>query len=117
MRHKRNYTPEFREKAVNQVSVSTTTTTSQIAKKLGISSGTLRKWVSRARKKSTSMAIKPVRQYSQKFREGTGTEQDKLILIAENRRLHHELAHAREEKESLKRVLAMYCTEVALYCL
>jgi transposase len=87
----RSYTEEFKQEAVNLAVRSGPV--SKVAKELGIPVATLHSWVN-TRIKAKSSA------------EGRG--QDLTNLFEENRRLHKELAVAKEERDILKKAAAYF---------
>ncbi len=64
------------------------------ASELGIPAGTLHTWVQMLKSKDTSI--------------DTASNKDMATLIEENRRLHKELAIAKEEKEILKKAATYF---------
>lgn len=90
---RRKYTEEFIKDAVNLALKSHSLAAT--ARELGIPVGTLNNWIMKLKQSSPSKS-KP---------EST---QDIATLIEENRRLHKELAVAREEKEILKKAAAYF---------
>jgi len=93
-RMNRKYTKEFKQEAVNLAlkSISITNT----AQELGIPTGTLHTWIRNIKSKGN---------ISTADAEGC---KDMATLINENRRLHKELAIAREEREILKKAAAYF---------
>ncbi len=90
---RRKYTEEFKQGAVNLALKSHSLAVT--ARELGIPLGTLNNWIEKL-KKSTPPKIK------------SDSTPDIATLVEENRRLHKELAIAREEKEILKKAAAYF---------
>lgn len=90
----RKYTKEFKQEAINLALKSPSVDT--IAKELGIPSPTLHSWVHALKKKGNIAAL-----------DANGSK-DMATLIEENRRLHKELAVAKEEREILKKAAAYF---------
>lgn len=90
----RKYTKEFKQEAVNLALKSPSI--DGTAKELGIPTATLHGWI-HALKKQGFMAT-----------GDKNTSKDMATLIEENRRLHKELAIAKEEKEILKKAAAYF---------
>lgn len=88
----RSYPKEFKEEAVSLAVKSPSI--SKIAMELGIPVGTLHTWIKQLKSRSEPEA------------EDAGP--NIAVLIEENRRLHRELAHAREEKDILKKAAAYF---------
>ena len=90
----RSYTDEFKQGAVNlalkSVSIAST------AKELGIPVGTLHTWMHTLKRKGNLARV------------DTEGGQTMAALIEENRRLHKELAIAKEEKDILKKAAAYF---------
>lgn len=90
----RSYTKEFKEEAVKlalkSVSIDKT------AKSLGVPSATLHGWIKLLKNKGSLVTLD---------KDGI---KDMASLLEENRRLHKELAIAREEKEILKKAAAYF---------
>ena len=95
-RKSRKYTKEFKQESVNlalkSVSISTTAT------ELGIPVATLHSWVNQLKNNTNLKSVK----------DDTNKNQSVAALIEENRRLHKELAIAREEREILKKAAAYF---------
>lgn len=90
----KKYTTEFKQEAVNLALKSPSITNT--AKELGIPVGTLHTWIHVLKHKGKLAAV-------------TGnSSKDMATLIEENRRLHKELAIAKEEKEILKKAAAYF---------
>ena len=90
----RRYTAEFKQEAIRLALKSPSA--EKTAKELGIPPGTLYSWIYALKQKSDAS---PVEMKSTK---------DISVLIDENRRLHKELAIAREEREILKKAAAYF---------
>jgi transposase len=90
---RRQYTDEFIKDAVNLALKSHSLAAT--ARELGIPVGTLNNWIIKLKQSSPSKT-KP------------DSINDIATLIEENRRLHKELAVAREEKEILKKAAAYF---------
>lgn len=90
----RNYTEEFKQEAVNLALKSPSI--SKTASELGIPVPTLHNWISQFKMKANSL---------EKINEGG---KNIAALIEENRRLHKELAIAKEEKEILKKAATYF---------
>jgi len=88
-RTSRKYTKEFKQEAVNLALKSACVT--KTAQKLGILAATLHTWIHTLKSKSSPGLV------------NADSGKDMKTLIEENRRLHKELAIAREEKEILKK--------------
>jgi transposase len=93
----RKYTDEFKEEAVNLALKSPAI--SQAAESLGIPAGTLYSWVEQLKKKGKTPNT---------INQKNDAPLDISKLIEENRRLHKELAIAKEEKEILKKAAAYF---------
>lgn len=85
----RKYTKEFKQEAINLALKSPSVDTT--AKELGIPSATLHSWVHQLKKQGKLATV-----------DAKGSK-DMATLIEENRRLHKELAVAKEEREILKK--------------
>jgi transposase len=96
-RQVRKYTKEFKQEAVNLALKSPAVTSA--ARELGIPSPTLNSWIHAFKTPEISQSNK---------KHSTSAEHDVAALLAENRRLHKELAIAREEKEILKKAAAYF---------
>jgi transposase len=90
----RKYTKEFKQEAVNLALKSPSVVNT--AKELGIPSATLHTWIN-VLKNIGSLAI-----------VDSNSAKDMSALVEENRRLHKELAVAKEEKEILKKAAAYF---------
>jgi transposase len=90
----RRYTDEFKQEAVNLALKSSSVI--DVAKELGIPSATLHTWLHTIKTKGDLATV------------DNKSAKDMAILIEENRRLHKELAIAREEKEILKKAAAYF---------
>lgn len=90
----RKYTKEFKQEAVNLALKSPSVDAT--AKELGIPTATLHSWIHTLKKKGNIATI-----------DANGSK-DMAALIEENRRLHKELAVAREEREILKKAAAYF---------
>ena len=90
----RRYTHEFKQQAVNLDLKSPNVT--KTASELGIPSGTLHTWIEQLKVKSKTN------------NQPSHNTPDVAALIEENRRLHKELAVAKEEKEILKKAAAYF---------
>jgi transposase len=90
---RRKYTEEFIKDAVNLALKSHSLAAT--ARELGVPVGTLNNWITKLKQSSPSKT-KP------------DSNHDIATLIEENRRLHKELAVAREEKEILKKAAAYF---------
>lgn len=90
----RKYTKEFKQEAVKLALKSSSI--ANTAKELGIPSITLHGWVNKLKKKGELIST-----------DASGSK-DMATLIEENRRLHKELAIAKEEKEILKKAAAYF---------
>ena len=90
----RKYTKEFKQEAANLALKSPSVDST--AKELGIPTATLHSWVSTLKKKGNIAIID----------ENGG--KDMAALVEENRRLHKELAIAKEEREILKKAAAYF---------
>jgi transposase len=93
----RKYTEEFKKEAVHLALKSPAI--SQAAESLGIPAGTLYSWVEQIKKKDGMPNI---------VNQKNDAQLDVSKLIEENRRLHKELAIAKEEKEILKKAAAYF---------
>ena len=87
----RSYTEELKQEAVNLAVRSGSV--AKVAKELGIPVATLHSWVNLRVKTKSSVREK---------------DQDLAGLFEENRRLHKELAVAREERDILKKAAAYF---------
>ncbi len=85
----RKYTKEFKQEAIQLALKSPSI--AHTAEELGIPSVTLHGWINKLKKKGGLVAM------------DAGGSKDMAALIEENRRLHKELAIAKEEKEILKK--------------
>ncbi len=94
MKQMRRYSKEFKQEAVNLAIKSPSI--SKIANELGIPVATLHAWVSKLKTKFT---------IPQKENDDN---KDVAALLEENRRLHKELAIAKEEKEILKKAATYF---------
>ncbi len=90
----RRYTQEFKQEAVTLALKSPSI--SQTAKELGIPMPTLHSWVSQLKNKTHSIV------------KDNSESKDIAALLEENRRLHKELAIAKEEKEILKKAATYF---------
>ncbi len=90
----RKYTAEFKQEAVNLAFK--LPSISQAAKELGIPMPTLHSWIQQLKSKPTIKEVDP------------NKAQDVAKLLEENRRLHKELAIAKEEKEILKKAAGYF---------
>lgn len=90
----RKYTEEFKQEAVNLALK--LPSISKAAKELGIPLPTLHTWINKMKTKPSVS------------KDGENKPQDIKILLEENRRLHKELAIAKEEKEILKKAAAYF---------
>lgn len=90
----RKYTKEFKQEAVKLALKSSSILNT--AKELGIPIGTLHTWIHVLKKKGNITTV-----------DANGSK-DMAALIEENRRLHKELAIAKEEKEILKKAAAYF---------
>lgn len=91
----RKYTKEFKQEAVNLALKSSNIT--RTAEELGIPPATLHTWIHTLKKKSNSAVV-----------VAADSDKDMKALIEENRRLHKELAIAREEREILKKAATYF---------
>lgn len=90
----KKYTTEFKQEAVNLALRSPSIVNT--AKELGVPPATLYTWIHTIKMKSGSAPA-----------DANGSK-DMAALIEENRRLHKELAIAREEKEILKKAATYF---------
>lgn len=90
----RKYSKEFKQEAVNLAIKSPSI--SKTANELGIPLATLHAWITKFKNKSTVNQC------------GTDDNKDIAALLEENRRLHKELAIAKEEKEILKKAATYF---------
>ncbi len=90
----RKYSKEFKQEAVNLAIKSPSI--SKTAHELGIPLATLHAWVTKLKNKSTIA------------QSGNDDNKDIATLLEENRRLHKELAIAKEEKEILKKAATYF---------
>lgn len=90
----RKYTKEFKEEAINLAVKSPCIAST--AKNLGIPAATLHTWIHNLKKKGSIIKV------------NANSEKDISALIEENRRLHKELAIAKEEKEILKKAATYF---------
>jgi transposase len=92
---KRKYTPEFKQEAITlalkSLSIANT------AQELGIPVATLHTWIHNLKSKGNQTVAGILR-----------GDKDMGVLIEENRRLHKELAIAREEREILKKAATYF---------
>ena len=95
MRQPRKYTKEFKQEAVNLALKSPCI--SKTANELGIPTPTLHTWISQLKKTHSVIKASP-----------NERSQSIAALIEENRRLHKELAIAKEEKEILKKAATYF---------
>ena len=93
-KQRRKYTEEFKKDAVNLALKSPSI--ARTANELGIPVGTLNNW------------IELIKQSSKPAKDDMNAGLDAASLYEENRRLHKELAIAREEKEILKKAAAYF---------
>lgn len=91
----RSYTAEFKQEAIQLALKSPNI--EQTARSLGIPPATLHTWLHNLK---TKKAVSPAKQVCE--------EKDIGMLLEENRRLHKELAIAKEEKEILKKAAAYF---------
>jgi transposase len=94
IRKLRKYTKEFKREAVNLALKSPSI--GNTAKELGIPVGALHTWIKSLKNKGDLASI------------DSDSGKDMAALIEENRRLHKELAIAKEEKEILKKAAAYF---------
>lgn len=92
----RRYTEEFKQEAVNLALKSPSI--DKTAKELGIPTATLHGWIYTIKKEGSITVSTP----------NPNSSKDMTALIEENRRLHKELAIAKEEKEILKKAAAYF---------
>lgn len=90
----RKYTKEFKKEAVNLALKSPSV--ERTAKELGIPSATLHTWVHSLKNNSHVNTT------------DAKSGKDMVTLVEENRRLHKELAIAKEEREILKKAAAYF---------
>ena len=90
----RKYTHEFRKEAIQLALKSPSIT--DTASELGVPAGTLHSWIHALRKKGDLPSV------------DAGGSKEMAALVEENRRLHKELAIAREEREILKKAAAYF---------
>jgi transposase len=90
----RKYTKEFKQEAINLALKSPSV--DGTAKELGIPTATLYTWIYALKKKGNIATVD----------ENGG--KDMAALVEENRRLHKELAVAKEEREILKKAAAYF---------
>jgi transposase len=90
----RKYTKEFKQEAVNLALKSPSIM--DTAKELGIPTATLHTWIYDLKKKGNLATV------------DNKSGKDMASLIEENRRLHKELAIAKEEKDILKKAAAYF---------
>ena len=93
-RQVRKYAKEFKQEAVNLALKSPSIVTT--AKELGIPVATLHTWIYVLKNKGSLAMV------------DTNSGKDMGTLIEENRRLHKELAIAKEEKEILKKAATYF---------
>lgn len=94
IRKLRKYTKEFKQEAVNLALKSPSI--DKTAKELGIPTATLHGWIHVLKKEGDIATV------------DKDTSKDMAALIEENRRLHKELAIAKEEKEILKKAATYF---------
>lgn len=90
----RSYTKEFKQEAVNLALKSPSV--AHTAKSLGVPVGSLHSWIYALKKKGAITQLP------------SDNIKDMATLIEENRRLHKELAIAKEEKEILKKAATYF---------
>ena len=90
----RKYTNEFKQEAINLALKSASV--SSTAEGLGIPVATLHTWIHTLKKKTTTINT------------DKNNATDIATLLEENRRLHKELAIAKEEREILKKAAAYF---------
>ncbi len=90
----RKYTKEFKQEAIHLALKSPSIDTT--AKELGIPTATLHSWIHVLKKKGNIATV-----------DANGGK-DMAALVEENRRLHKELAVAKEEREILKKAAAYF---------
>lgn len=90
----RKYTKEFKQEAINLALKSPSVDTT--AKELGIPTATLHSWIHSLKKKGNIATV------------DVNGGKDMAALVEENRRLHKELAVAKEEREILKKAAAYF---------
>ncbi len=90
----KKYTKEFKQEAVNLALKSPSIEVT--ARELGFPASTLHGWIHALKKRGNILT------------NGANTNQDIPTLIEENRRLHRELAIAKEEKEILKKAATYF---------
>lgn len=90
----RKYTKEFKQEAINLALKSPSIDTT--AKELGIPSATLHGWIYALKNKGNIATV------------NANNGKDMAALVEENRRLHRELAVAKEEREILKKAAAYF---------
>lgn len=90
----RKYTKEFKQEAVNLALKSPSV--ENTAKGLGIPPATLHTWLYALKSKGNIATV------------DASTGKDMAALVEENRRLHKELAIAKEEREILKKAAAYF---------
>ncbi|TAK76140.1 MAG: IS3 family transposase [Gammaproteobacteria bacterium] len=95
-RSARRYTKEFKQEAINLALKSPSVEST--AKELGIPAATLHSWIHTLKKKGNIATV-----------DASGSK-DMAALVEENRRLHKELAIAREEREILKKGGSVLCS-------
>jgi len=93
-RSSRKYTKEFKQEAVNLALKSPSIVNT--AKELGIPPATLHTWIHVLKSKGSLATV------------DSNSGKDMSALVEENRRLHKELAVAKEEKEILKKAAAYF---------
>lgn len=93
MVQRKKYTKEFIEETVNLALKSPSI--AQAAKDLGVPVGTVHNWIQKLKGKSLAVG-------------SDGKEVNVSALVEENRRLHKELAIAKEEREILKKATAYF---------
>lgn len=91
----KRYDKEFREEAV-RLALTSTQTTLEIAKDLGISESTLYNWISKARHKSHG---------------NLQENKPEINLVDELNRLRKENARLKEEREILKKAATFFANE------
>ena len=90
----RKYTTEFKQEAINLALKSPSIV--QTANELGIPIGTLHAWIHAIKKKGKLIQV------------DKNSSKSMADLVEENRRLHKELAIAKEEREILKKAAAYF---------
>jgi transposase len=90
----RKYTKEFKQEAINLALKSTSIDST--ANELGVPAATLYSWIHALKKKGNIATV------------DANSGKDMAALVEENRRLHKELAVAKEEREILKKAAAYF---------